>query len=440
MKALRPLLDYLAPLGVLPVPAEVPPDPVEELLGRYRGYLLVERGLTRRDGARLRGLRAAVRRDPGARRCAGSGRDRPRPMSPGSCWPACPGRAVGSAKLTVTRAAVAAGVLAPDGRDRQRRWRRRCRRWRAGGWAGLPRALEPEQLRRLLASCDRRTPHRAAGLRDPDAAGPAGAARRRGRRLRLDDIDWRAGEIVDRAARATAPSGCRCRPMSARRSSATCGDGRPATALDRGVFVRVQRPAPGADQRRGHAGRVRRGRARRAGPRSTRTGCGTPPPPRCCAPARRCRRSARCCATAGADHGDLRQGRPRRAARCSRGRGRRSAVMTALRERARRLPGDAPRAGLQARARREAAGPVRRLPRRARRRRRSRSSWRWRGRRCPPAPAPNWWAPPAVGRARLRRATCTRSTRRTRCRRRTCCRSGRGAPCPTCTPTTRSPR
>ena len=46
MKALRPLLTYLAPLGVLPIPQEVPPDPVDELLGRYRAWLLVERGVT----------------------------------------------------------------------------------------------------------------------------------------------------------------------------------------------------------------------------------------------------------------------------------------------------------------------------------------------------------------------------------------------------------
>ncbi len=32
MQALRPLLDYLAPLGVLPVPPEVRLDAVEELL------------------------------------------------------------------------------------------------------------------------------------------------------------------------------------------------------------------------------------------------------------------------------------------------------------------------------------------------------------------------------------------------------------------------
>ena len=44
-RALRPLLEYLMSLGVLPVPAPVPLGLVEELLGRYRDYLLVERGV-----------------------------------------------------------------------------------------------------------------------------------------------------------------------------------------------------------------------------------------------------------------------------------------------------------------------------------------------------------------------------------------------------------
>ena len=48
LKALWPLLDYLAPLGVLPVEEPDPPGPVEELLGRYHRYLVGERGLTAR--------------------------------------------------------------------------------------------------------------------------------------------------------------------------------------------------------------------------------------------------------------------------------------------------------------------------------------------------------------------------------------------------------
>lgn len=46
IQALRPLLDYLAPLGVLPAEEEAPPSPVEELPDRYHGYLIGERGLT----------------------------------------------------------------------------------------------------------------------------------------------------------------------------------------------------------------------------------------------------------------------------------------------------------------------------------------------------------------------------------------------------------
>lgn len=46
VKAMRPLLDFPGPLGVLPVAEQAPPGPVEELLRGYRDYLLGERGLT----------------------------------------------------------------------------------------------------------------------------------------------------------------------------------------------------------------------------------------------------------------------------------------------------------------------------------------------------------------------------------------------------------
>ena len=46
MKSLRPLLEFLMPLGVLPVAEEVALGPVEALLARYRSYLLAERGVT----------------------------------------------------------------------------------------------------------------------------------------------------------------------------------------------------------------------------------------------------------------------------------------------------------------------------------------------------------------------------------------------------------
>jgi hypothetical protein len=44
-KALAPLLGYLRRLGVVPVPALAPVPPAEALLGRYRRYLVTERGV-----------------------------------------------------------------------------------------------------------------------------------------------------------------------------------------------------------------------------------------------------------------------------------------------------------------------------------------------------------------------------------------------------------
>ena len=88
--------------------------------------------------------------------------------------------------------------------------------------AGLPRGLTSKQVAALLASCDRRHP---VGRRDYAIlvllvrlglrAGEVSA-------LRLDDIDWRAGEIVVRGKGRT-ENGCPCRPTSAQRSPPTCG-------------------------------------------------------------------------------------------------------------------------------------------------------------------------------------------------------------------------
>jgi integrase/recombinase XerD len=86
--------------------------------------------------------------------------------------------------------------------------------------SSLPRGISPKDARALLGSCDRR---QAAGRRDYAVilillrlglrAGEVAS-------LRLDDIDWRAAEIVVHG-KGDATSGCRYLPTSARRSSAT---------------------------------------------------------------------------------------------------------------------------------------------------------------------------------------------------------------------------
>ena len=95
-------------------------------------------------------------------------------------------------------AAVAAWVLAPARASIERSLVGAVPSAASWRLSGLPRALEPEQVDALLASCDRR---RVTGRRDFAIltmlvrlglrAGEVAA-------LSLEDVDWRAGELVVR--------------------------------------------------------------------------------------------------------------------------------------------------------------------------------------------------------------------------------------------------
>jgi integrase/recombinase XerD len=237
-KAMRPLLDYLAAQGVL-APQDDPGGPVEALLECYRCYLVGERGLTAGTArcyldairpfvaSRLRGDQLAL---AGLTASDVSG----------FVLATCPGRATGTAKLIVTSLRSVLSFLHVEGlipiplnaavpSVAGRRL------------AGLPRGLEPAQVRRLLASCDRR---RARGRRDYAIvvllsrlglrAGEVAA-------LELEDIDWRAGQIVvhgkgHRDERLPLPDDV---------GAAIAGylrRGRPFTAQPRNVFVRARAP------------------------------------------------------------------------------------------------------------------------------------------------------------------------------------------------------
>ncbi len=111
------------------------------------------------------------------------------------------------------------------------------------GWrlAGLPRGLEPGQVRRLLAGCDRRT---TVGRRDfaiLTLLVRLGLRRGEVARLELGDVDWRAAEIVIRG------KGSRQErlPLPSDVGEAVAGylrRGRPASAQGRCLFVRVKAP------------------------------------------------------------------------------------------------------------------------------------------------------------------------------------------------------
>ncbi len=197
-RAVGPLLGYLGGLGLLPEPPVEVPAPLERVLVEYCEYLVRERGLV-----------------------AGSVRHRER-----------------VARLFLTelpellelalqqfRAGdVTAFVLAQcrSGR-RGRAWsktltsglRSLLRYLHVAGWvpvglaqavptvagwrlASLPRALEAEQVQRLLESCDRST---AIGRRDFAIVmllSRLGLRSCEVAALRLEDIDWRAGELTVR--------------------------------------------------------------------------------------------------------------------------------------------------------------------------------------------------------------------------------------------------
>lgn len=239
VKALRPLLDYLVPLGAVPVPREVPPGPVEELLARYRGWLLRERGLT---AGTVRGYVDCVRPFV-ATRLRGDVLELVGLTAAdvtGFVRTTCPGRAVGSAKLIVCALRSLLGWLHVTG---QVPVPLAAAAPSVAGWrlSGLPKGLEPAELRRLLASCDRRTATgrrdfavmlllARMGLRAGEVAG-----------LGLDDVDWRRGELVivgkgNRSERLPLPD------EIGGAIAAYLRRGRPADAEGRSVFVRVHAP------------------------------------------------------------------------------------------------------------------------------------------------------------------------------------------------------
>ncbi|MCA1696204.1 MAG: site-specific integrase [Actinobacteria bacterium] len=159
-KALIPLLGYLRGMGVAPdaVPA-APPSGVEELLGRFRRYLLVERGVrdkvascyvasvrpfVEQVGADRLGLRKLSAGEVSAFLVAESRRLTPKTT-----------QRTATALRSLLRLWYLEGVISSPLAQAVPKVANRC--------PALPRALPPVQVTALLTSCDLAT---SAGLRD----------------------------------------------------------------------------------------------------------------------------------------------------------------------------------------------------------------------------------------------------------------------------------
>lgn len=237
---LVPLLSYLRGLGVIPAADEPALSNVELLLERYREYMLRERGVT---AGTVRGYIDCVRpfvsscgREDGELVFAG--------LTPqdvlGFVLADCQRRPRRSAKLMVTALRSLLRFLHVEGLiDRPLAqvvpsvafWRLQ----------GLPRGLDADQVRALLDGCDTDT---AIGRRDLAILlllVRLGMRRGEVARLQLEDIDWRAGELLVRG------KGARVErlPLPSDVGEALVAylrDGRPAGAETRTVFMRVRAP------------------------------------------------------------------------------------------------------------------------------------------------------------------------------------------------------
>jgi len=241
-RALAPLLGFLRRRQV--VPAEVTPGPagpVEVLLGRYARWLAAERGLAE----------TTIRRNVELVRPFLAGRDIGGGMTLEHL------RAADVTAFVVARCQDARGGTAPRMVGALRSLLRflhveglidqplatvvpSVAAWKL---TGLPKALHADQVAALLASCDQ---HTVVGRRDLailTVLTRLGLRASEAAALRLDDIDWRRGEITvhgkgNRHDRLPLPADV------GQAIVAWLTAGRPATAAGGGreLFVRVRAP------------------------------------------------------------------------------------------------------------------------------------------------------------------------------------------------------
>jgi site-specific recombinase XerD len=197
-KGTKSLLDYLRGLGVVPEAAPVEPHtPAERLVERYSTYLLRRRGLSASTVRNYGNVARAFLADRERRHGALSLDELDAAAVNAFVLSEARRSSVGSMKCTVTRLRCFLRFLHVEGeitRDLTGAVPR-IASWRL---ASLVKALDPDSIAGLLRSCDLRTPFGRRDLAAVTLMSRLGLRAGEVTTLRLDDIDWRAGEITVR--------------------------------------------------------------------------------------------------------------------------------------------------------------------------------------------------------------------------------------------------
>ena len=197
-RGVRPLLEYLRGLGVVPEASVGGPLAADEaVIARYSAYLLERRGLCRSSVRNYVNVARAFFSDRQTVRGALALQELDGPAVTDFVLRESRRSSVGSAKCMVTRLRALLRFLQLEGEITEDLTGAvpRVASWRN---ASLVKALDPPALARLLAGCDRRT---RVGRRDFAVLMLLSRLGLRGGEvaaIQLEDVDWRAGEVMVR--------------------------------------------------------------------------------------------------------------------------------------------------------------------------------------------------------------------------------------------------
>ncbi|HUK81924.1 MAG TPA: site-specific integrase [Verrucomicrobiae bacterium] len=241
LKAMLPMLTYLRTQGISLSLSTINSGPVDDAIGSYRHYLVHERGLAQLTVRRYtNAVRPFLRNELSTDATKINWESLNAARVTAFVVARTPSQSRSVARTTVTALRSFLGYLYANGLIKQQLT---AAVPAVAGWrlAALPKSLQPREVQALLATCDRRTRMGLRdfavltmlvrlGLRASELAG-----------LRLDDIDWRAGSILIRG------KGNQIEPLPCPQDVgeavvAYLRRGRPASAADRSVFVRIRAP------------------------------------------------------------------------------------------------------------------------------------------------------------------------------------------------------